>query len=82
MLPPVPPALGDSRDAGRLMNRVAALLVDAGDRHAHEKERGHRGEHRPAVADRAGHPAQRVGQSRADREDQDELQEVAPASGS
>ena len=78
MLPPVPPAVGSGRDAGLLVDRVAALLGDRRDDGPDQEQERHRREDGPAVPDRAGHPAERVRQARADREDQDDLEEVRP----
>ena len=68
MLPPV--------EAERVERGVAVALRPSRRRDAGEEQHDHRGEDRPALALVADHPAERVGQRRADREDREHLHEV------
>ena len=59
-----------------VQQRLAPRLGPVGDHDTAQKQRRHRAPHRPAMAHRAGHVSQRVGQSGADGEDAEHLDQV------
>ena len=79
MLPP------DCVSAGALVDSVqqgiAVRLRPVSGRHSGDEQNRHGRPHRPAVAGRSGHAAQRVGESGWDGEDRKHLQEVGERRG-
>ncbi len=68
-------------DAERVQERVARRLARVGDDDAGAEQHRHGAEDRPALPLVADHPAEDVGQRRAEREDGDHLHEVAEGRG-
>ena len=68
--------LGRLAGSGGGQERIAVLLGDGCDRHAHREQNRHHRQDRPALLRVPDHLAEGVGQPGRDQEDQDHLQEV------